>query len=216
MIILFALLALAQDPDTTLPSLSDCKPAGEKPWTVAAQTPACRALEVLAQMTYEEKLNFRGALPRLGFIRTGRTRHAGASAAHLGHHGISARARTRRHMGQGVAGRAGERSGEEFAGRGTAFPMINIDRTWHWGRMADTFGEDPFLTAEMVVPEIASIQSQHVVAILKHYLANNQEIDRQTVDEQIPERALNEIICMPGKRLSNGRKSRECFALITV
>jgi beta-glucosidase len=194
MIILFALLALAQDPDTTLPSLSDCKPAGEKPWTVATQTPACRALEVLAQMTYEEKLNFRGALPRLGLFSGPGGRGTQAPPPRTSgitvfpHEHVLAAT-----WDKALAERAGRAMGEEFAGRGTAFPMINIDRTWHWGRMADTFGEDPFLAAEMVVPEIASIQSQHVVAILKHYLANNQEIDRRTVDERIPERALNEI-----------------------
>ena len=167
---------------------------GETPWTVAAQTPVCRALEVLARMTYEEKLNFRGALPRLGLYAGPGGRGSQAPPPRTSgitvfpHEHVLAST-----WDKSLAERVGNAMGEEFAGRGTAFPMINIDRTWHWGRMADTFGEDPFLTAEMVVPEIAAIQSRHVPAILKHYLANNQETDRQTVDEQIPERALHEI-----------------------
>jgi beta-glucosidase len=75
--------------------------------------------------------------------------------------------------------------------------MININRTWHWGRSADTYGEDPYLTGEMTVNEVNALQGHHVVTVLRHYLANNQEIDRQTVLEQIPERALHEIYLYP-------------------
>lgn len=175
-------------------SSADCHPAGEKPWTNAGQTPVCRALEVLAQMTYDEKLNFRGALPRLGLYagpggRGGQAPPPRTSGITVFPHEHVLAATWDRSLAE----RAGKAIGEEFAGRGTAFPMINLARTWHWGRMADTFGEDPYLTAEMVVPEINAIEGQHVVAILKHYAANNQEIDRQTVDERIPERALQEL-----------------------
>jgi len=145
-------------------------------------------------MTYDEKLNFRGALPRLGLYAGPGGRGSQAPPPKTSgitvfphEHVVAAT------WDKGLAARVGKAMGEEFAGRGTAFPMININRTWHWGRTADTFGEDPFLTAEMVVPEINAIQNEHVLAILKHYLANNQEIDRQTVDEKIPERALHEI-----------------------
>jgi len=153
-----------------------------------------RALEALARMTYEEKLNFRGALPRLGLYSGPGGR--GSQAPPPKTSGITVF--PHEHVlaatwDKALAARVGKAIGEEFAGRGTAFPMININRTWHWGRMADTFGEDPYLTAEMVVPEISAIQNEHVPAILKHYLANNQEIDRRTVDERIPERALHEI-----------------------
>lgn len=145
-------------------------------------------------MTYEEKLNFRGALPRVGLYAGPGGR--GSQAPPPRTSGITVFPHSHvlaASWDRSLAERVGKATGEEFAGRGTAFPMININRTWHWGRTADTFGEDPFLTAEMVVPEIAAIQGQHVISILKHYLANNQETDRQTVDERIPERALNEI-----------------------
>ena len=145
-------------------------------------------------MTYEEKLNFRGALPRLGLYAGPGGR--GSQAPPPKTSGITVF--PHEHVlaatwDKSLAARVGKAMGEEFAGRGTAFPMININRTWHWGRTADTFGEDPYLTAEMVLPEINAIQNEHVLAILKHYLANNQEIDRRTVDEKIPERALHEI-----------------------
>ena len=50
-------------------------------------------------------------------------------------------------------------------------PFVNIDRDLEFGRGYNTFGEDPFLTAEMGVAEIKGIQSQHVMAQIKHYVA---------------------------------------------
>jgi beta-glucosidase len=207
--------ALAQSGSSALPQLpgvsaADCRPSGEKPWTDAKQTPVCRALEALAQMTYEEKLNFRGALPRLGLL-SGPGGRGGQAPLRAGvtvfpHENVLASSWDR-----SLAERVGRAMGEESEGRGTIFPMININRTWHWGRMADTFGEDPFLTAEMVVPEISAIQAQHVPAILKHYLANNQEIDRRTVDERIPERALNEIYLYAWKQAVERAKVAAVF-----
>ena len=213
--IFIAVVVLAQSGSPALPQLpgvssADCKPSGERPWTDAKQTPTCRALEALAQMTYEEKLNFRGALPRLGLL-SGPGGRGGQAPLRAGitvfpHENVLAST-----WDKELAARVGKALGEESEGRGTVFPMININRTWHWGRMADTFGEDPLLTAEMVVPEISAIQAQHVPAILKHYLANNQEIDRRTVDERIPERALNEIYLYAWKQAVERAKVAAVF-----
>jgi len=149
-------------------------------------------------MTYEEKLNFRGALPRLGLIsgqggRGGLTAPPAASGiTPFPHEHLVASTWDR-----SLAARVAAARGEEYAGLATYFPMININRTWHWGRTADTYGEDPYLTGEMTVREVEALQQHHVVTVLRHYLANNQEIDRQTVLEQIPERALHEIYLYP-------------------
>jgi beta-glucosidase len=40
-------------------------------------------------------------------------------------------------------------------------PFVNIDRDLEWDRGYNTFGEDPFLTAQMGAAEIRGIQSQH-------------------------------------------------------
>jgi beta-glucosidase len=53
-------------------------------------------------------------------------------------------------------------------------PMVNIARIPNWGRNITSFGEDPFLTSEMVKPEIEGIQAQGVMATTKHFVANNQ------------------------------------------
>lgn len=54
-------------------------------------------------------------------------------------------------------------------------PTINILRTPYWGRAFEGFGEDPFLTSQLVVPWIEGAQSQGVIADVKHYAVYNQE-----------------------------------------
>jgi beta-glucosidase len=59
-----------------------------------------------------------------------------------------------------------------------AAPTINIVRTPLWGRAAETFGEDPYLMASLVAPEIEGIQSNHVMSEVKHFGGYNQEVGR--------------------------------------
>jgi beta-glucosidase len=72
-------------------------------------------------------------------------------------------------------------------------PMVNIVRVPEGGRNFETFGEDPYLAAELSSREIKGIQSQGVIAEVKHYAANNQEKERRTVSAEIDERTLREI-----------------------
>jgi beta-glucosidase len=72
-------------------------------------------------------------------------------------------------------------------------PCVNIQRTPLAGRNFESFGEDPFLAAAMSVAYIDGIQSENVIPSVKHFAANNQEIDRMTIDVRVDERALHEI-----------------------
>ncbi len=72
-------------------------------------------------------------------------------------------------------------------------PDVNIARVPQNGRTFEAFGEDPYLVSQMGVNEIEGIQSQGVIANVKHYVANNQEAERFTINEVIGERALHEI-----------------------
>jgi beta-glucosidase len=72
-------------------------------------------------------------------------------------------------------------------------PDINIARTPLNGRTFEAYGEDPYLAGQIAVGDIGGIQYQGVIANTKHYLANNQETDRTTIDEHIDERTLHEI-----------------------
>src|SRR3954451_20827657 len=92
--------------------------------------------------------------------------------------------------------RYGQVLGAEHAGKGNDValaPTINILRVPGWGRAFETFSEDPELAGDVAAAEIRGIQSQGVIADAKHFAANNQETDRQTVNAVVPERALREI-----------------------
>ena len=92
--------------------------------------------------------------------------------------------------------KAGKAYGQEWRSRGQHFilaPGVNIYRSAKSGRNFEYFGEDPYLTSEMVVPFIQSVQEEGVIATVKHFAANNQEFDRYTVSSEVDERTLMEI-----------------------
>ncbi len=72
-------------------------------------------------------------------------------------------------------------------------PFVNIDRDLEFGRGYNTFGEDPFLTSVMGVAEVKGIQSQHVMAQIKHYVAYDSDSGNIFVDDQ----TLHEIYVAP-------------------
>ncbi len=72
-------------------------------------------------------------------------------------------------------------------------PFVNIDRDLEFGRGYNTFGEDPFLTSQMGVAEINGIQSQHVMAQIKHYVAYDSNSGNIFVDDQ----TLHEVYVAP-------------------
>lgn len=72
-------------------------------------------------------------------------------------------------------------------------PDVNIARVPLNGRTFEAYGEDPFLAGQIGVANVQGIQSQGVIATTKHYVANNQETDRTTIDEHIDDRTLREI-----------------------
>ncbi len=72
-------------------------------------------------------------------------------------------------------------------------PCVNIQRAPHAGRNFESFGEDPFLAARIAVAYTRGVQSEGVMAAVKHYAANNQERDRHTIDVRVDERALHEL-----------------------
>ncbi|KKL95150.1 hypothetical protein LCGC14_1857490, partial [marine sediment metagenome] len=72
-------------------------------------------------------------------------------------------------------------------------PGINIQRTPMCGRTFEYQTEDPYLNKDLAVAVVKGIQSQRIAACVKHFICNNQEINRFTVSSQVSERALQEI-----------------------
>lgn len=69
----------------------------------------------------------------------------------------------------------------------------NIKRSPLCGRNFEYFSEDPFLSGEMAVSYIKSMEECGVGTSLKHFAGNSQETRRMTSNSQIDERALREI-----------------------
>jgi beta-glucosidase len=72
-------------------------------------------------------------------------------------------------------------------------PYVNIDRDITFKRAYNTFGEDPLLTSQMGAAEIRGIQSQHVMAVAKHFVG----FDTAATDVWIDEQAVHEIYLAP-------------------
>src|SRR3954447_24842768 len=72
-------------------------------------------------------------------------------------------------------------------------PDVNIMRDPRGGRTFEAYGEDPYLAGRMAVDWIDGLQDQHVIADVKHYLANNEENGRQSSDSIVGEQAMREI-----------------------
>jgi beta-glucosidase len=78
-------------------------------------------------------------------------------------------------------------------------PGINIQRDPRWGRNFEMFSEDPLLTSELGTADIEGLQSQNVIADVKHFVTYNQETNRGTPhdDTIVGTRALHEIYLPP-------------------
>jgi beta-glucosidase len=80
-------------------------------------------------------------------------------------------------------------------------PGINVIRSPLCGRNFEYLSEDPLLISKMSVAYIKGLQSKNVAASVKHWLANNQEEHRDSIDVYMSERALREIY-LPGFKAS--------------
>ena len=76
-------------------------------------------------------------------------------------------------------------------------PGIEVDRVPLNGRNFEYMSEDPYLAGRGAVAEVQGIQSNPVIATVKHYLANSQETNRMTDSSNVDERTLQEIYAAP-------------------
>jgi beta-glucosidase len=90
----------------------------------------------------------------------------------------------------------GQAIGQEVASVGRDMilgPTVNIQRAPLWGRNFEGFGEDPYLAGAMAVAYIQGVQSEGIIATVKHFTVNNEEFERHRIDVAVSDRALHEI-----------------------
>jgi len=90
----------------------------------------------------------------------------------------------------------GKAIGEEIrANEGNYFGGVCINLLRHpaGGRAQETYGEDSYLLGQMGASLMKGVQSQNVMACIKHYALNNQENARFTIDVEADERVLREV-----------------------
>jgi len=76
-------------------------------------------------------------------------------------------------------------------------PTVNIHRTPIAGRNFECYSEDPFLSGMIASAYIKGIQDQGVGACIKHFIANEQEYERFSINSEVDERTLREIYLEP-------------------
>ena len=91
----------------------------------------------------------------------------------------------------------GEAIGAEMVEYGVTLwlaPAMNIHRDPLCGRNFEYYSEDPYLTGAMGTASTLGVQSNPGIGVtIKHYAGNNQEINRNTQNDTVSERAFREI-----------------------
>jgi beta-glucosidase len=76
-------------------------------------------------------------------------------------------------------------------------PVINIARDPRWGRVEETYGEDPFLTSKMGVAYVKALQRGGVIATPKHFVDNYGAGGHDSYASETSWRALYETFLEP-------------------
>ena len=179
---------------------------------------AQRARDLLARMTLEEKVdmlhgevnNFYGyynaPIPRLGIPAL--TMADGPAGVRINNPDVNGQRATQlpaplalaATWDPALAEQYGALMGQEahLTGHNVQLgPVLDIMRVPQGGRAFEGFGEDPLLSGTLGAAEIQGIQSNPVIATVKHSLAHNQEEYRHNDNVVIDERTLQEIYARP-------------------
>lgn len=83
-------------------------------------------------------------------------------------------------------------------------PVLNLIRSPLGGRDFESYSEDPVLAARLGVAYVEGMQSQGVAACPKHFVANDAEAHRTTVNCIVDERTLREVYLLPFEAVARG------------
>ena len=188
-------------------------PSGSQPWLNPAYSADCRAQFVVAALpTTAQKVNaITSNFSGMGIVMPTGGDGPGGDVTGNGVSQMPAPVTVGASWSRTTAARYGDTIASEVRARNKsliAAPVVDLMRTWHQGRQAEGFGEDPFLTGQLAASEIPAIQANHVLSMTKHLGAYTQETGRAgdaptatgataplnfPNDEQISTKALQEV-----------------------
>jgi len=189
--------------------------AQTNPWMNTSLTPSQRASLLLAAMTQTEKLAMVIGSGSSGYVgNVPANTRLGIPALHLEDAGAGvadgmtqvtafaapitiAASWDTTLMQNNAAATAAEQKGKGVNIQ--LAPMMNIDRVPQAGRNFEGTGEDPYLSAQMAVASVTGIQSQGIIATAKHYIDNDQETNRMSINSVVDNRTQHEIYLPPFK-----------------
>ncbi|HSW02711.1 MAG TPA: glycoside hydrolase family 3 N-terminal domain-containing protein [Sedimentisphaerales bacterium] len=104
-----------------------------------------------------------------------------------------------------------EMTAAEARARGThqaLTPVVDVAREPRWGRVEETFGEDPYLVSRLGIAAVQGFQgdatfqdNKHVIATLKHFAAHGQpESGTNCAPVNVSERILREVFLYPFRK----------------
>ncbi|MFE0903117.1 glycoside hydrolase family 3 protein [Streptomyces rochei] len=85
-------------------------------------------------------------------------------------------------------------------------PTVNLHRSPLGGRHFEAYSEDPYLTGRIGTGYVVGVQSGGVATTVKHFVANDAETDRFTVNNLVSERALRELYLAPFEAIVAGAR----------
>ncbi|KAH7001190.1 glycoside hydrolase superfamily [Ilyonectria destructans] len=95
-------------------------------------------------------------------------------------------------VGQHLAAETRARSAEMLLA-----PTVCMHRHPLGGRNFESFSEDPLLTGKLAAQYIKGLQDRGVAATIKHFVGNEQETHRLTIDSLMTQRTLRELYLRP-------------------
>ena len=76
-------------------------------------------------------------------------------------------------------------------------PTVNLPRSPLFGRSFECYSEDPLLSGKLAASFIRGAQSQGIATTVKHFVGNEAEFERMTIDSVIDQRTLREVYLLP-------------------
>ncbi len=99
-----------------------------------------------------------------------------------------------------LVGEIGGLLGREARAKGARIllaPTVNLHRTPVGGRNFECMSEDPYLTSRLAVAYVDGLQAEGVGSCIKHYVGNDTEFERNSIDSRVDERTLRELYLRP-------------------